>query len=287
MRASIRGSMRNVMVTDSDDSLAPATAVSISRRSGLFSAQKSASAVSLSKIGTSSHLAIARTKFNHGWTRMDTDEKLGRHELHELSLIRAANNRPFRIFLFWPYPCSSLFICGCLHSHSLRQRLVHFSLVKKSFFGLEGPGVQHADLFSVGAIDAENADPAGGHTDVEKSCLDRKPRRIGQQLDRERVLERFFDFLQRQRTIEIEGRIIPIKLHTIGLIVYVTPMQCLYIVFTHWPGRVSRGILRKNGTLTTNAHGWTRMEDKSPTPNAKSQENPKHGGVLKPDRKSV
>ena len=38
----------------------PATADSIKRTSGLFSAQKSASASSLSKIGTSSHLAIAR-----------------------------------------------------------------------------------------------------------------------------------------------------------------------------------------------------------------------------------
>src|ERR1043165_1252001 len=49
------------MVTDSDACrLLPATAASINRRSGLFSAQKPASASSLSKIGTSSHLAIAR-----------------------------------------------------------------------------------------------------------------------------------------------------------------------------------------------------------------------------------
>src|SRR3569832_1319402 len=60
MRASIRGSIRRVMVTDSDDSLGPATADSNKRKSGRFSDQKSASASSLSKMGTSSHLAIAR-----------------------------------------------------------------------------------------------------------------------------------------------------------------------------------------------------------------------------------
>src|SRR5260221_14152172 len=60
IRANIRGPIRRVMVTDSDDSLGPATADSIKRRSGRFSDQKSASASSLSKMGTSSHLAIAR-----------------------------------------------------------------------------------------------------------------------------------------------------------------------------------------------------------------------------------
>src|SRR4051812_25513509 len=47
------------MLTDSEASPFPETADSISRRSGLFSAQKLASASSLSKIGTSSHFAIA------------------------------------------------------------------------------------------------------------------------------------------------------------------------------------------------------------------------------------
>src|SRR5437868_13933517 len=56
----MRGSIRKVMVTDSEASALPATAPSIRRTSGLFSAQKPASAASLSKIGTSSHLAIAR-----------------------------------------------------------------------------------------------------------------------------------------------------------------------------------------------------------------------------------
>ena len=40
MRASIRGSIRSEMVTDSEVSALPATAASIRRRSGLFSAQK-------------------------------------------------------------------------------------------------------------------------------------------------------------------------------------------------------------------------------------------------------
>src|SRR5580704_16797976 len=60
MRASIRGSMRKVMVTDSAASALPAVADSIRRRSGRFSAQKTASASSLSKRGTSSQLANER-----------------------------------------------------------------------------------------------------------------------------------------------------------------------------------------------------------------------------------
>src|SRR6266487_1658467 len=56
MRASIRGSIRSVMLTDSESS-APATrAASMSRRSGRFSAQKAASACSLSNRGTSSQV---------------------------------------------------------------------------------------------------------------------------------------------------------------------------------------------------------------------------------------
>src|SRR5471030_2593973 len=63
MRASMRGSIRSVMVTDSDASALPAVAASIRRRSGLFSDQKSDSAFSLSKIGTSSQLANVRIFF--------------------------------------------------------------------------------------------------------------------------------------------------------------------------------------------------------------------------------
>src|SRR5262245_1382797 len=55
----MRGSIRRVMVTDSEPSLLPATADSMRQTSNLFSAQKSASATSLSKNGTSSHLIMA------------------------------------------------------------------------------------------------------------------------------------------------------------------------------------------------------------------------------------
>ena len=63
MRASIRGSIRSVMVTDSDPSALSDMADSIRRKSGRFSDQKSASASSLSKIGTSSQLAKVRIAF--------------------------------------------------------------------------------------------------------------------------------------------------------------------------------------------------------------------------------
>ena len=64
MRANMRGSIRNVMVTDSDVSALPETAVSMSRTPGRFSAQNAASAASLSKIGTSSQLAKVCTVKN-------------------------------------------------------------------------------------------------------------------------------------------------------------------------------------------------------------------------------
>ena len=60
MRANMRGSIRNVMVTDSETSLVPATATSINRKSGRVSDQKSDSDFSLSNIGTSSQLAMVR-----------------------------------------------------------------------------------------------------------------------------------------------------------------------------------------------------------------------------------
>ena len=64
IRASIRGSIRSVMVTDSDYSALPATAASMSRTPGRFSDQNVASAASLSKIGTSSQLAKVCTVKN-------------------------------------------------------------------------------------------------------------------------------------------------------------------------------------------------------------------------------
>ena len=113
----------------------------------------------------------------------------------------------------------------------LRERLVHFSLVEKSFFRLEHAGVQDADGFSIRPIHAENADAARRHSKIEKARLKAEPRRVGQQPDCERVFKRLFNFPLIQRTIQIEGRIVPIELH-IGLIVNNTPMQCDYIVFT-------------------------------------------------------
>ena len=83
MRASIRGSIRNVMVTDSDPSALPEMAVSINRRAGRFSDQKSASASSLSKIGTSSQLAkvrISQKYFGPGLS--------GRKRLVHFSLVK-------------------------------------------------------------------------------------------------------------------------------------------------------------------------------------------------------
>src|SRR5688572_25333067 len=59
MRASMRGSIRKVMVTDSDASEEAATQLSISRRSSRLSAQKAASASSVSKRGISFQFAIA------------------------------------------------------------------------------------------------------------------------------------------------------------------------------------------------------------------------------------
>src|ERR1039458_2247894 len=110
MRESRRGSMRSEMATDSEVSELPATAASMRRRSGLFSAQKSASASSLSKIGTSSHLAIARIA--------------SATKSHHTSHIRIT------------------------HHVSLRQHLVHFALVEEPFFRLERAGVEHPSLLS-------------------------------------------------------------------------------------------------------------------------------------------
>jgi len=114
----------------------------------------------------------------------------------------------------------------------LSQRLVEFALVKEPFFRLELPGVNHADLLPVRAVNTEDPGSGTGNAQIEKPGLGREPRRVRQQPNREGIFERFFDFLQIQRAIEIEGRIIPIKLH-IGSIVYRSPMQCRYIVFTH------------------------------------------------------
>ena len=103
----------------------------------------------------------------------------------------------------------------------------------RSLFRLKWPGVNDPDLLAVGPVNTEDPDASCGHPQVEKPGLDRKPGRIRQQTDRERIFERFFDIPLRQRAAHIEGRISPIKLHK-ELIVNSSAMQCSYIVFTHW-----------------------------------------------------
>jgi hypothetical protein len=90
----------------------------------------------------------------------------------------------------------------------------------------------HPDLFPVRPINTENPVPACRHAEVEKPRLHREPRRVRQQLDRERIFKRLFHFPLSQRTNQFKGRIIPIKLH-FELFVCNSPMQCLYNVFTH------------------------------------------------------
>ena len=125
-------------------------------------------------------------------------------------------------------PSTDLTRLTCL----LGQRLVELALVKEAFFRLKRASVDDPDLLTVGSIHTEDSKAAAGHTQVKKPGLSGEPGRIGQKPDREGIFERFFDTLQSQRAIEIERRVIPIKLHSC-LIVYRSPMQCRYNVFTH------------------------------------------------------
>jgi hypothetical protein len=94
--------------------------------------------------------------------------------------------------------------------------LIEFPLIEKFFLGLKGSGEDDPDLFSVGAVHTKDTRTSGGHAQVEKPDLNRKPGRVRQKPDRKRILERFLDFLQRQRAIKIEWRIIPVELHIKG-----------------------------------------------------------------------
>jgi len=129
----------------------------------------------------------------------------------------------------------------------MRQGLVHLPLVKEPFFRLKRPRVEHPHLFPVRSIYTEDSRAPRRHPQVEKPGLHRKPWRVRQQPHRKGILKGFFDFPLRQRAIEIEGRTIPIKLHS-SLIVNVTPMQCLYIVFTHGVPILSTDFFQKNYT---------------------------------------
>src|ERR1019366_6214438 len=205
MRASIRGSIRSVMVTDSDASALPAVADSMRRRSGRFSAQNSASASSLSKRGPSSHLANARiTKKIDGLL-----ERRLRHPTIHLSINPTIQK--FRV--------------------SLGKSLPHFALVEETFFRLKRPRKHHPDLPSVGAIDAHDADATRRHAEVEKPRLHAEPRRVGHQPHGKCVFKGLLNFPLIQRT-KLKRRVIPIELHN-GSVVNKSPMQCEYNVFTH------------------------------------------------------
>ena len=104
------------MVTDSETSVLPDTAVSINRKSGRFSDQKSASDFSLSKIGTSSQFAIVRI---------------------------------FRLLIKPVFPDTKKLPL-------LRQGLIHLPLIEKPFFRLKNSRVNHPDHFSIRPIHAEH-----------------------------------------------------------------------------------------------------------------------------------
>src|SRR5262245_27952324 len=110
--------MRRVMETDSDSSVPEATADSMRRRSGRLSAQKAASACSLSNSGTSSQLAIV---FMHA----------------NLQACRAPDT--------WSGMASSAAATATVTGSGIPQGLVHLAFVKVSLFGLERPGVNHSD----------------------------------------------------------------------------------------------------------------------------------------------
>src|SRR5262245_61785466 len=119
----MRGSMRSVMVIDSETSELAATVASMRRRSRRFSAQNAASASSLSKSGTSSQFVTAF-----------------------ISLAA--------------------------------QGLVHLSLIKKLLFRFKGTGKDDSNLLPVRPVNAENARPAGGHTQIEVTRLNGEARGV-------------------------------------------------------------------------------------------------------------
>src|ERR1039457_4159146 len=190
------------MVTDSAASALPAVAASIRRKSGRFSTQNSASASSLSKIGTSSQLAKVRT--NH------------------VSLVT-----PHAPVLHSAQRDGGSLLTGI-------QSPVQFPLIKEPFFRFKSAGAQPPRHPAVGPIHAANSDPARRHSQAEKARLHAKSRRVRQQPNGKRILKGLFNFPLSQRTIQLKGRIVPIELH-IEITVNRTlmPMQCLYIVFTH------------------------------------------------------
>src|SRR5207247_9442490 len=106
---------------------------------------------------------------------MNTDTKPERNLKSEVRDFGVRHSAFFRISSF----VIRIFICVQMWfiSYSVRQGLVQFALIEETFFGLERPGVDDANLFSVRAIDAEDADAARRHAEVKEPSLDIKPGR--------------------------------------------------------------------------------------------------------------
>jgi len=115
-------------------------------------------------------------------------------------------------------------------SSLLRQRPIHFALIKKPFFRLHRTGQQNTYLLSVRPVNAEDADASRRHAQIKKSGLDRKPWRVRQQLHRKRILKGFLNLLSRQRTFQSEGRVVPIKLHK-SFRLYIAHTMYLHCVY--------------------------------------------------------
>src|SRR4051794_38738552 len=149
MRASCRGSIRSVIVTESISEV-DATELSISRISMRFSAQNMASASSLWKSGTSSQLDI---EFIVWWC-----------ELEEGSASPCPSP-----------PAEREIATGRRDWYSLRswcsEGLVHLPVIKEFLLRLEGPGEDDPHRLAVCAVNGENPGAPAGVTQVEIARL--------------------------------------------------------------------------------------------------------------------
>ena len=66
----------------------------------------------------------------------------------------------------------SLIINYLLTGSCVGEGLLHFPLIEESFFRLEGSGVDHSNLFAIGAIHGEYSSTADRHSQVEEPRLD-------------------------------------------------------------------------------------------------------------------
>jgi len=109
--------------------------------------------------------------------------------------------------------------------------MVQFPLIKEPFFRFKNTGVQHPRHRPLVRYTLKIPTPPADMPRLKKRACTPNRGESGNsrwQTDPQRL----FNFPLSQRTIQLKGRIIPIELH-IELIVNRTPMQCLYIVFTH------------------------------------------------------